>query len=141
MTQSLNNPYRASTKPLRGSSWNEIAPQARHLLRFITRRTKRRPYIRSAYFRKDKIFFTYFWKHLGQRSHRQRAKRLRYLPCAIELIRHSRNEPELKENPNRHGEFLHRFYGVTPDGQTFVVQIKENKKTSRKELMSVFPYT
>ena len=140
MTQSLNNPYRASTKPLRGSSWNEIAPQARHLLRFITRRTKRRPYIRSAYFRKDKIFLSFFWRHLSKKPYPEQLRRLRYLPCAIELIQKSRHHPTSKQNPNRSDEILHRFAGTTPDRQLFMVQVKEYKPTGRKELMSVFPY-
>lgn len=33
---------------------------------------------------------------------------------------------------------LHRFYGVTKDGVYFCVQVKEDKRTSRKDLMSVF---
>ena len=132
--------YRTKAAPLPGTSYADLAPLARALLRSIARRTKRRPYIRSVYFRKDKIFFTHFWAHLAQRSPGQRARRLKYLPCALELVRKSRHEPNSKENPNRQREILHRFAGLTPDGEKFMVQIKEDKKTNRKELMSVFPY-
>lgn len=132
--------YRTITQPIRGSSWAEVAPQARHLLRSIARRTKRRPYIRSAYFRKDKVFLSYFWQHLSQKPYPEQLRRLRYLPCAIELIRKSRHRPTSKQNPNRPDEILHRFAGMTPDHQLFMVQIKESQQTDRKELMSVFPY-
>ena len=33
---------------------------------------------------------------------------------------------------------LHRFYGVTKDGVYFCVQVKEDKRTGRKDFMSVF---
>lgn len=33
---------------------------------------------------------------------------------------------------------LHRFYGKTKDGQTFCVQVKEDKRSNRKDFMSVF---
>lgn len=128
-------------KPLSGSSWDEIAPQARSIIRTITRKTKRQPYIRSAYFSKQKIFLSYFWEHLIQKQFPDRVRRLRYLPCGIELIQHSREEPTTKSNPNKKGELLHRFQGIAPDGKRFVVQIKEVRKSGRKELMSIFPYT
>ena len=33
---------------------------------------------------------------------------------------------------------LYRFYGVTKDGNYFCVQVKEDKRTKRKDFMSVF---
>ncbi|MFH1354254.1 MAG: hypothetical protein ABIH36_03105 [bacterium] len=140
MTQFKNNLYHTDARPFRGSSWNEIAPQARHLLRSVTRRTRRRSYIRSAYFRKDKIFLSFFWRHLSQKPYPEQLRRMRYLPCAIELIQRSRQHPTSKQNPNHADETLHRFAGITPNQQLFMVQIKEYKPTGRKELMSIFPY-
>ena len=140
MTQVTNNLYQTTSKPFSGSSWNEIAPQARYLLRVITRRSKRRPYIRSAYFSKDKIFLSYFWRHLSQKTYPEQLRRMRYLPCAIELIKKSRHSPLSKQNPNQSDEILHRFAGTASDHKLFMVQIKEYKRTGRKELMSVFPY-
>ena len=134
-----SEPYCVKAKPFSGTRYADVAPQARALLRLIARRTKRRPYIRSAYFRNDKIFFTYFWSHISQKAWRDRARRLRYLPCAVELIQKSRNTPTTKDNPNNRNEALHRLEGITSGGQRFTVQIKENKRTGRKELMSVFP--
>ncbi len=34
---------------------------------------------------------------------------------------------------------LHRFYGQTKSGELFCVQIKQDKRTGRKDFMSVFP--
>jgi hypothetical protein len=65
---------------------------------------------------------------------------MRYLPCAIELIQKSRNHPTSMQNPNHPNETLHRFAGITANRQLFMTQIKEHKRTGRKELMSVFPY-
>lgn len=33
---------------------------------------------------------------------------------------------------------MHRFYGITKDGHEFCVQIKQNKRTGRKDFISVF---
>jgi len=42
-------------------------------------------------------------------------------------------------SPNKMSEILHRFAGITKDGDNFFVQIKENKKNGQKWLVSVFP--
>lgn len=105
----------------------------------IKHRTKRKPCLRSAYFNKQKIFFDYFWVHIAQKARHQRKSRLKYLPCAIDLIRNSRNKPSSRINPNKKTEFLHRFAWLTKDKELFFVQIKEAIKTDRKYLMSVFP--
>ena len=44
-----------------------------------------------------------------------------------------------KENPNRRSEIVHRFAGITAEKDLFFVQIKEEKRTGQKWLMSVFP--
>jgi hypothetical protein len=41
-----------------------------------------------------------------------------------------RNNPEV---------FLHRFKGRTADGHEFYVQIKDDRRSGRKDFMSVFP--
>ena len=64
---------------------------------------------------------------------------MKYFSCAIELIRHSKIHPESKENPNKREEILHRFAGVTKDGDIFFVQVKENKRNNQKYFISVFP--
>jgi len=66
-------------------------------------------------------------------------RRLKFLPCAIELIRHSVFEPTSKENPNKSSEILHRFMGMTSEKEVFFVQIKEDKRSGKKWFISVFP--
>lgn len=105
----------------------------------IKKRTKRKPYIRSAYFKKEKVFLNLFWEHLFRKHEKDRIRRLKYFGGAIELIRYSHNQPASKENPNRRSEMLHRFAGLTKNKELFFIQIKENKKSGQKHLMSIFP--
>ncbi len=130
--------YQAKTQRLGGTSWNEVCPKARRLLHEIENKTKRRPYIRSAYFKKEKVFINYFWPHLNEKPRRERLDRLRYLPCAIELIERSRHRPAKTVNPNKPKEKLYRFAGMTPRQELFFVQIKEDR-TGAKYFMSIFP--
>ena len=132
-------PYQTKTGKLPGTSDQEVYKQARAVYDHIRRRSRRRPYIRSAYFKKQKIFFDFFWKHLAEKkSRRVKTQRLKYFACTIELIRKSRNDPISKENPNKRNEILHRFAGLTEDKELFFVQIKEDRRTDKKYLMSVF---
>ena len=89
------------------------------MLNKIKKQTKRRPYVRSTYFNKQKIFFDFFWKHLFQKN--------------------PKNHPLSEENPHKKSEILHRFAGLTKDKELFYVQIKENKRNNKKYFMSCFP--
>ena len=123
-----------------GTDFHEVCKKAERIYKPIKNRTKRKPYVRSAYFKKDKIFINLFWQHLfDKKNWRDRTRRLKYFNCALELIRHSKFEPKSKENPNKKSEILHRFAGVTCDNDLFFVQIKEDKKIGHKWLMSIFP--
>lgn len=101
--------------------------------------TKRNPYVRSTYFKKDKVFINLFWQHLNQKPRRDRKRRLKYYECAIDLLRNTPHEPETKPNPNGKNEIVHRFAGLTKDGDLFYVQVKEDKRSDNKYFMSVFP--
>ncbi|MDO8650237.1 MAG: hypothetical protein Q7K33_02900 [Candidatus Berkelbacteria bacterium] len=131
--------FTVKTSKIGATRHTDINKQARLIYHQIEKKTKRRPYLRSAYFKKEKIFFDYFWPHLSQTPFADRRRRLRYLPCAIELIEKSRHEPTSKQNPNRKSEILHRFAGITPQEEVFYVQIKEDLKNKQKFLMSIFP--
>lgn len=132
--------YQTKTKKLTGSDFHEVHQKASNLYKEIKKKTKRRPHIRSAYFKKDKIFLELFWQHLFDKPNwKDRTRRLKYFPCAIELIQKSKFEPESKENPNKRIEILHRFGGVTRENDMFFVQIKEDKRTGQKFLISIFP--
>lgn len=132
--------YQTKTKCIPGTDFHEVKKKAFGLFAQIKKRSKRRTYVRSAYFDKDKIFLDIFWNHLfGKPNWRDRVRRVKYFPPAIELIEHSKFEPKTKENPNKQGELLHRFTGITPDREIFYAQIKEDKRTGQKFLISVFP--
>lgn len=131
-------PYQTKTKKLSGTSYTEVRKEALVLYNQIKRRTKRRPYIRSAYFNKQKIFFDYFWTHLNQKRRRERQIRLQLFAVAIEVIKNSRNAPVSNDNPANRNEILHRFAGLTRDKRLFYVQIKEDKRRGHKYFMSAF---
>ncbi len=127
---------------LKGSILEEILKRARMIYRQIEHKTKRRPYIRSSYFGKDKVFFDYFWHHLSQNNRKTRTQRLKYFAAALDLIKHSNNPPLSKQNLHNIQEIFHRFYGLTKEKFLFCVQIKEIKKGCSKYFMSVFsPHT
>lgn len=131
--------YQSKFKKLSGTDYKEIHSKALAVYKKIKSRTKRKPYVRSVYFNKEKVFLDYFWQHLQQKNWRDRNRRLKYYPCAIDLIRNSRLEPISKQNPNKPTEILHRFAGLTKGKEVFYVQIKEDKKTNKKYFISVFP--
>ncbi len=132
--------YKTKSKKLAGSNYAEVHKKAYAVYTKIKRRSKRRAYIRSAYFRKDKIFLGVFWHHLNDKfNHKEKIQRLKLYPCALELIRNSSFDPESKENVDKKSEILHRFSGLTPKNEIFFVQIKENKRNGQKFLISVFP--
>jgi len=131
-------PYQAKSKKILGTSYGEVMHGAMAVFDDIKKQTKRRPYIRSTYFKKEKIFFDYFREHLFQKSKSERMKRLKYFSAAIELIQKSKIRPTSKNNPNKPDEILHRFAGLTKEKELFYVQIKEDKKKN-KYFMSCFP--
>lgn len=131
--------YQTKAKKLPGTSYREIESAARKIYNVERKRTKRNAYVRSSYFKNDKIFLTRFWNHISEKRQRDRKRRLKYFPCALDLVRHAKVEPVTKENPNKRHELLHRFAGVTANKEVFFVQITEDKKSGRKYLISVFP--
>lgn len=132
--------YKTKVKRLTGTDFHDVRKKAFGLYESIRKKSKRRPYIRSAYFNKEKIFLGLFWEHLFDKQNwRDRVRRSKYFPAAIELIQKTRFNPSSKENPNKAGEILHRFAGATADNYLFYVQIKEDKRKGQKWLISVFP--
>jgi len=132
--------FRTKAKKLSGTSYSDVYKKAFGFYTQIKKRSKRRTYIRSAYFKKDKIFLSIFWHHLGEKfSNKDRLRRLKFYPCALELIINSKITPASKENVDKPSEILHRFTGITPENEIFFVQIKESKNTDQKYLISIFP--
>ncbi|MCL2173948.1 hypothetical protein FWH58_01455 [Candidatus Saccharibacteria bacterium] len=133
--------YQTKTNKVTGSSYKEIAHDVRLAYKKIANLTKRDAYIRSAYFKKDKIFLKLFWVHLHQQPMYSQKRRLQFFNCAIDLLRHSTNSPETLPNPNGRNELVHRFAGVTSAGERFYVQVKQELRSGKKYFMSVFPDT
>ena len=132
--------YQTKTDPIAGTNYAEVYKKAFYLYKEIKKKTKRRPYIRSKYFKKDKIFLQLFWNHLHEKlNHRDKTRRIKYFLCAIDLIKNSNFDPESKENIDRRSEIFHRFSGKTKAGDLFFVQIKEEKRFGEKWLISTFP--
>ncbi len=131
--------YKTKTRALTGTSYSEIYGKAFGLYKDMRRKTKRRPYVRSAYFKKEKVFLELYWQHLHQKNWRDRTRRVKYFGCALELIKNSRLDPESKDHPEDSSQILHRFTGITPDGDVFRIQIREDKRARQKWLMSSFP--
>jgi hypothetical protein len=133
------NYFKVKLNRLSGSDYGELRKKANLILGEIKRHTKRRSYVRCAYFGKSKIFFDYFWPHLFEKNYSDRIRRLKYLPCALELIKKSKEKPIIYQTQERRNEILYRFMGETGNKELFLVQIKENKKTGQKYFMSCFP--
>ena len=64
---------------------------------------------------------------------------MRYFEAALDVMRNTPYTPSTKQNPNDANELLHRFAGETKHSELFYIQVKENNKTGRKDLISVFP--
>lgn len=130
--------YYTKKQPFTGTSVREVYKKARVVYNALRRKTRRQPYIRSAYFNKQKIFFDYYWVHINQKRRSERLKRLSLFSLAIEVIQNTRHAPISKDNPNNSNEILHRFVGEAKNGRIFYVQIKEDKKRDKKYFMSAF---
>jgi hypothetical protein len=132
--------FQSKHNKLPGTDLEEIVKLARHEYHIIQKRSpRRRPYVRSSYFTKDKIFINNFWEHLNQKSPKERVRRLKLYTCAIDLLRNSALEPDTIYTHVDMNVGLHRFYGQTKSGDYYCVQIQENKRNNRKEFISVFP--
>lgn len=131
--------YQSKCKKLSGTDFSEVSKKAALVFKEIKSRTKRRPYVRSAYFKKSKIFIGPFFSHTHEKNWRDAVRRLKLFACAVDLIKSSRYEPTSKQDPNDPNVILHRFAGATAQKELFYVQIKEDKRSGEKILLSVFP--
>jgi len=132
-------PYQTKQPKLTGTSLSEVSSYAHRIFRDIESKTRRKPYIRSAYFKKEKVFLHFFWSHIQQKGPRDRFRRLKFTAAALDVIQYSKNAPSSKQNPNKRTEVLHRFAGLTKEGELFYVQVKENTRSKKKYFISCFP--
>ena len=132
--------YQSKYGLIPGTSHAAVIRLAREEYHKIQKRTPRREaHVRSQYFRKDKVFINQFWEHLKQKHPGDQVRRVKLFTCGIDLIRNSTHSPDTIFSAENKNIMLHRFYGQTKGGQPFCVQIRENKRTNRKDFMSVFP--
>lgn len=132
--------YKVKLSKFTGTDFREIHQKAFSRYTEIKKKSKRRTYLRSAFFGKEKIFLDLFWHHLFEKPNwRDRVRRLRYYGCALELIKNSHCSPNITMDPNTPNEVLYRFYGATAEKDLFCVQIKEKIKKKQKFFISVFP--
>lgn len=69
--------YKTRVSKLSGSDYKEVNKKAFGLYAEIKEKTKRRPYVRSAYFNKSKIFIELFWLRIWQ-NQKNKILSLRY---------------------------------------------------------------
>ena len=131
--------YHTQIPRIRGTDYKEVSKRARILYKEISSKTKRRPYIRSVFFKKEKIFLDYFWSHLQSKNWKDRLRRLKYYECALDLIMNTRTAPFIIKNRHNNSEVFYRFTGLTRNRERFFVQIKENTRRREKSFISVFP--
>jgi len=129
------NYYQSKYNKLSGSSYREVEAQVRKLYYELSKKTKRKPYIRSKYFSNNKIFLDYYWAHLNQKSRRERLRRLPYYKCGLDLLINTKLSPEVKTG----SQSMFRFYGKTADNKPLCVQVKQSNR-NQKHLISIFPY-
>lgn len=132
--------YQSKYRKISGTSYSELYKKANRIYLSMKSQTKRRVYVRSKYFGNDKVFLSLFWQHQHSKLNiRDKARRIRYYNCALDLIRNTKFHPTSKEAVLGGSYILHRFTGITVDKEIFLVQIKENKRNGQKYFLSVFP--
>jgi len=132
--------YKTKAKKIPGTSFSEVNKGAQRIFKNIKRQSKRNPYVKSVYFRKEKVFFNIFWSHLYEKQNlNDKTRRLKYFACAVELIQKTTHEPEQRKPLEDKNVVLYRFAGATNNNELFFVQIKEDLKTKKKYFISVFP--
>lgn len=98
--------YKAKGRKFSGSDFKEVHKKAYGLYSQLKKKTKRRPYVRSAYFNKEKIFLDFFWRHLFEKENwRDRMRRMKYFGCAVELIKNrvlNQNQKKILINRQRY---------------------------------------
>ncbi len=129
--------YQCKSGLLPGHNYATIVKIARKIFNRVAAQTKRRPYVRSAYFKGEKIFLDNFWPHLLEKNLRDRARRLVFLKAAFELIQRSKTKPLNTTKNDTRSMVYYRFLGQA-SGLRFVIQIKEDLKRKQKFLMSIF---
>ena len=130
--------YHSKYNQVASTSHARVVTLARVEYHAIQKLTPRREvYVRSKYFKGEKVFINQFWEHLKQKRRSDAVRRLRLFSPGLDLIRNSSFMPATVNKGS--STYLHRFSGITRNGLEYSVQIRENTRTNRKDFMSVFP--
>lgn len=60
--------YQVKTCKLSGTDLKEVREKAHGFYQKIKKKSKRKPYVRSMYFKKEKVFLDLFWPHLFEKT-------------------------------------------------------------------------
>lgn len=93
--------YKTKLSKISGTNLKEINKNVRRIYKKLIVNAKRKPFICSAYFKKEKIFFDYFWDHLKQKGQKARFKRLQFFEAAVELIKNSKAAPAIDRRSDK----------------------------------------
>ncbi|MDR2672188.1 MAG: hypothetical protein LBC35_02620 [Coriobacteriales bacterium] len=119
---------------LSGSNDRELYHKARAIQQAMTAGSRRRPYVRSKFFNRQKVFLDIFWTHLFAKNPGERRRRIALFACVVDLVQNTTYQPEIYVRGN---ERFYRFFGVSKNGVRFAVQIKQDRKKALY-LLSVF---
>ncbi len=71
--------YQTKAEKIPGTNFKEIHKACKNFYGEIEKRSKRRPYVRSKYFEKSKIFLGLFWHHVFEKkNYGDQIKNLKY---------------------------------------------------------------
>ena len=76
--------YRTKISKINGSDLKEVKKKVNLAYKLIVGQSKRRPHIRSKYFKKDKVFLELFWIHLSEKNFWEQKNVFNFL--TVELI-------------------------------------------------------
>jgi hypothetical protein len=127
--------YKSRYSKLTGVNENELWHKARLVYGATVKSKRRKPYVRSKYFKNEKVFLDMFWSHTNSKKPKVRRARLMFYQCGLDLIHNTTYKP--KEDYIK-GNLCYKFWGYSRDNEEFCVQIKQESKGG-KWLMSVFP--
>ncbi|MDR2523981.1 MAG: hypothetical protein LBC95_00355 [Candidatus Nomurabacteria bacterium] len=127
--------YKSLFGRLTGVNENELWHKARLVYGATVKSKRRLPYVRSKYFKNEKVFLDLFWSHTNSKKPRVRRERLAFYQCGLDLIHNTTHKP--KEIYVK-GNLCYKFLGLSRDNEEFCVQIKR-EKNGGKWLLSIFP--
>ena len=79
--------YKSKFNQIGGSNFSEVSKKVNLIFKQIKSKTKRRPYVKSLYFNKSKIFISQFFSHTFEKNWRDATRRLKLFECGIDLIK------------------------------------------------------